>query len=247
MYLQSPSLCHVENRSSKTSTTLWRARSWMAQEGVSSCCVHNISQLGSAHFPRKWCLIACRVFILQVYVYLRCSGHRENCHGARGDQVSAACSRAGGDPAVSLHRDQRNEDDRPAPGLCPDSSGVYYCCISTFSFLPSLILILFAVLCVIEINRSESNTGSCCCLAGETLQYTSTEEGNHSAAGGRGENPNLLQGICWAALIRLFNKFLSSILDYMNVFFTLVNNLSIVLNLNIFSTGLLCGILTNIL
>lgn len=59
-----------------------------------------------------------------------------------------------------------------------------------------LILIMFALLCIIEINRSESDTRPCCCLAGETLQYTSTEERDHSAAGGRGEVPNLSLGTC---------------------------------------------------
>lgn len=79
--------------------------------------------------------------VRQVYVYLRCSWYRKDCHGARGDEVSAAGGRTGGDPTVPLRRDQRHEDDRPTPGVCPDSAGLSCAYISSIIPPPLLIFV----------------------------------------------------------------------------------------------------------
>lgn len=61
--------------------------------------------------------------VSQVHVHLGRAGNGEDGHRARGDALPAARSRRGRDLAVSLHRDQRDEDDGPSSGLRPDSAG----------------------------------------------------------------------------------------------------------------------------
>lgn len=75
----------------------------MALEGVFSCLVPNVSRLDPGYrVVFNW--VPC-YDVLQVYVHLGRSWNWEDGHGARGDQVSTAGSRAGGDPTIPLRRD----------------------------------------------------------------------------------------------------------------------------------------------
>lgn len=58
-----------------------------------------------------------------------------------------------------------------------------------------LLVSYLLVLCIIETDGTESDGGSRCCPAGETLQYTSTKQRDHSTVGGRGEVPELLEHV----------------------------------------------------